>query len=396
MEFGFTTEERDFAEEVRAFLRAHPPESFPEEGMDAGYGSGPHSRAFLQALGSRGWLSMSWPRRYGGRERPMIRKLILLEELAAGGAPFGPLAGCDQVAEAIIGYGSETLRRELLPRIARGLATFWQGFSEPDAGSDLLSLRTRARRDGDHYVVDGHKIWSSHAGIADFGLVLARTDPASSRHRGLSMLVVDNRLPGMDIRPIRNMTGKVYHYEVFLDGVRVPADHLLGRENEGFAQLLKGLDTDRFWGRFYKPPWMRRILAELVEYANATAVRGAPLGRDPVIRRRLAEIATDIAALRLYFYRIGWMIERGVPVTAESPLAKVMVDETGQKLMALGMEMLGVYGPLGEGSRWAKLGGRIQHHYQTSLGQTIAGGTSEILRTTVATRGLGLPADKAR
>jgi alkylation response protein AidB-like acyl-CoA dehydrogenase len=396
MDFGFSPEDEAFAEEVRAFLRANPPETFPEEGMDAGYGSGPHSRAFLRALGSRGWLCMCWPRQYGGEERPMIRKLVLLEALAAGGAPFGPLAGCDQVADAVIGYGSEALRRELLPRIARGDATFWQGFSEPDAGSDLLALKTRARHDGGFFVVDGHKIWSSHAGIADYGLVLARTDPSAPRHRGLSMLVVDNRLPGMDIRPIRSMTGKVYHYEVFLDGVRVPADHLLGRENEGFAQLLRGLDTDRFWGRFYKPPWMRRILGQLVEYANTTTARGAPLARDPVIRRRLAEVATDIAALRVLFYRVGWMIERGMPVTAESPLAKVMADETGQKLMALGMEMLGAYGPLREGSRWAKLGGQIQHLYQTSLGHTIAGGTSEILRTTIATRGLALPTDKAR
>jgi alkylation response protein AidB-like acyl-CoA dehydrogenase len=396
LEFGFTTEDLAFAEEVRAFLSAHPPERFPEIGMDAGYGSGPHSRAFMQALGARGWLSMCWPRQFGGQERPMIRKLILLEELAAGGAPFGPLAGCDQVADAIISHGSETLRRQVLPQIARGDATFWQGFSEPDAGSDLLALKTRARRDGDHYVVDGHKIWSSHAGIAEYGLVLARTDPSAARHRGLSMFVVGNHLPGMDIRPIRSMTGKVYHYEVFLDAVRVPADHLLGREHEGFTQLLKGLDTDRFWGRFYKPPSMRRILGQLVEYANTTAVRGAPLARDPVIRRRLAELATDIAALRMLFYRVGWLIERGMATTAESPLCKVMADETGQKLMALAMEMLGAYGPLREGSRWARLGGQVQHLYQASLGHTIAGGTSEVLRTTIATRGLGLPADRAR
>jgi alkylation response protein AidB-like acyl-CoA dehydrogenase len=210
------------------------------------------------------------------------------------------------------------------------------------------------------------------------------------------MFVVDNHSPGMDVRPIRNMTGKVYHYEVFLDGVRVPADHLLGREHEGFAQLLRGLDTDRFWGRFYKAPSLRRILDQLVEYANATMVNGVPLARDAVIRRRLAQLATDIAALRLLFYRVGWMIEQGMPVAGESPLAKVMADETTQKLMALGMEMLGAYAPLREGSRWAKLGGRIQHLYQASLGLTIAGGTSEILRTTVATRGLHLPADKGR
>src|SRR5262247_3864575 len=393
MDFGFTSEEQAFAEEVRAFLRANPPESFPETGMDAGYGSGPHSRVFLQALGARGWLSMCWPREYGGQERPMIRKLILLEELAAGGAPFGPLAGCDQVADAIIGYGSEALRRDVLPRVARGDATFWQGFSEPDAGSDLLALKTRAQRDGDHYVINGHKIWSSHAGIADYGLVLARTDPSARRHKGLSMFVVDNATAGMDIRPIRSLTGEVYHYEVFLDDVRVPVGYLLGKEGEGFTQLLRGLDTDRFWGRFYKAPMLRRVLGELVEYANATERGGALLARDPGIRRRLATLATDVEAVRLLFYRIAWMIREGLPTPYETALVKVMADETGQAVAAFGMELLGLYAPLTAESRWARLNGSIQHLYQTSLGQTIAGGTSEILRSTVATRGLGLPAE---
>jgi alkylation response protein AidB-like acyl-CoA dehydrogenase len=240
-------------------------------------------------------------------------------------------------------------------------------------------------------VIDGHKIWSSHAGIATYGLVLARTDTTAKRHQGLSMFVVDNRTPGMDIRPIRSMTGGVYHYEVFLDGVRVAADYLLGREHQGFAQLLKGLDTDRFWGRFYKAPYLRRVLDQLVTYANTATRHGAPLSRDPVVRRQLAVLATEIEALRMLFYRAGWMIETGRPITYESALAKVMADETGQKLAALGMELLGPFGPLTAGSRWAKLGGAIQHMYQTSLGHTIAGGTSEILRGTVAVRGLGLP-----
>jgi alkylation response protein AidB-like acyl-CoA dehydrogenase len=391
MEFDFSPDAQAFREEIRRFLAAHPPESFPEDGMDAGYGSGAHSHAFMRALGERGWLSLGWPRAFGGEERPMVHRLILLEELAAAGAPFGPLAGCDQTAESIIQYGSERLRTEVLPRIARGEATFWQGFSEPGAGSDLLSLTTEARRDGDQWVIDGHKIWSSHAGIATYGLVLARTDPTAKRHQGLSMFVVDNRTPGMDIRPIRSMTGGVYHYEVFLDGVRVAADYLLGREHQGFAQLLKGLDTDRFWGRFYKAPYLRRVLDQLVEYANTATRRGAPLSRDPVVRRQLATLATEIEALRMLFYHAGWMIETGRPLTYESALAKVMADETGQKLAALGMELLGPFGPLTAGSPWAKLGGAIQHMYQTSLGHTIAGGTSEILRGTVAVRGLGLP-----
>lgn len=391
MDFAFTAEEQAFAEDVRRWLRAHPPEHFTIDGMDAGYGSGAHSRAFMRALAAEGWLSMTWPRAFGGQERPMMLKLVLLEALALAGAPFGPLPGCDQVADAIIRYGSERLRREVLPRIARGEATFWQGFSEPGAGTDLLSLRTEAARDGDHWVIRGHKIWSSHAGIATYGLVLARTGRSGRRQEGLSMFVVDNTTPGMEIRPIRSMTGEPYHHEVFLEGVRVHQDFLLGREHEGFVQLLKGLDTDRFWGRFYKAPALTRVLRQLVEYANVTVRDGAPLARDASLRRRLAAMAAEIEVLRLLFYRIGWMLQEGQPTPYESALAKVMADETGQKLAALGMELLGLYGPLTARSPWATLGGEIGHLYQTTLGHTIAGGTSEILRTTVATRGLGLP-----
>jgi len=393
MNFEFSPDEQAFAHEVRAFLVTHPPETFAVDGMDAGYGSGAHSRPFLRALADQGWLTMTWPRSFGGQARSLMYTLVLFEELAAVAAPFGPLASCNQTAEGIIQYGSEALRREVLPRIGRGEATFWQGFSEPEAGSDLLSLKTEAARRGDEYVIRGHKIWSSHAGIADYGLVLARTNPAARRSQGLSMFVVDNATAGLDIRPIRSLTGEVYHYEVFLDEVRVPAEFLLGKEGEGFTQLLRGLDTDRFWGRFYKAPMLRRILSELVRYANGTHRGGVPLAHDPGIRRRLATLATEVEAVRLLFYRVAWMIREGMPTPYETALVKVMADETGQAVAALGMEMLGLYGPLTQDSRWAKLNGLIQHVYQTSLGQTIAGGTSEILRSTVATRGLGLPAE---
>jgi len=385
MNFDFTEAEQAFAEEVRRFIRANPPDTFPIDGMDAGYGSGANSRAFMRALGAQGWLSMCWPKAFGGREQPMFMKLVLMEELALAGAPFGPLAGVWQTADAIIEIGTERLRHEVLPAIARGEATFWQGYSEPDAGSDLLALKTEARRDGDHWVIHGHKIWSSHAGIATHGLVFARTSREARRSRGFSMFVVTNDTPGMDIRPIRSMTGEVYHHEVFLDDVRVPADLMLGSPGEGFQALLNGLDADRFWGRFYKAPALTRVLRQLVDYANTTVVGGAPLARDPFVRRRLAAIAADIAALRL--------IRDGAPLTYETAMAKVYADETGQKLARLGMDLLGLWGPLREGSRWAKLGGHVSHLYQTTLGHTIAGGTAEILRTTVAVRGLGLTAE---
>jgi hypothetical protein len=393
MDFGRSGPEQAFADEVRAFLRAYPPERFPTEGTDAGYGSGAHSHAFTRALGERGWLSLGWPREHGGQARPMSYLLVLLEELAAAGAPFGPLAGCFQISDSIIRNGSETLQREILPQIARGDATFWQGYSEPEAGSDLLALQTRARLEGDHWVLDGRKIWSSHAGIATYGTVLARTDPASARSRGLTMLMVDNRLPGMDVRPIRSLTGQVYHYEIFMDGVRVPRDWVMGKPGDGFGQLLKGLDTDRFWGRFYKAPFLRRILGRLVEYASTTTRGPGLLAHDAGVRRRLAHAAVEIAALRALFYRAAWLIERGMPATGEVSTAKVMADELGQRVLSLGMELLGPYGVLRAGSRWAQLRGEIEHQYQTSWGHTLAGGTSEIQRTTIAVRALGLPAE---
>src|SRR5437762_23451 len=355
MEFGFSPAETAFAEEVRGFLREQPLERFPVDGMDAGYGSGAHSRAFMKALAERGWISMCWPVAYGGQERPMFFKLVLFEELALAGAPFGPLAGSWQTADAIIEYGSERLRREVLPAVARGEATFWQGYSEPDAGSDLLALKTEARRDGDQYVIRGHKIWSSHAGIATHGLVFTRTSREARGSRGFSMFVVPNGTPGMDIRPIRSLTGGVYHYEVFLDDVRVPADLMLGPEGEGFLALLNGLDSDRFWGRFYKAPALSRMLRQLVGHANATMVGGVPLARDPVVRRRLAHMATELEALRFMFYRAGCLIRDGESITYETAVAKVMADETGQRFAQLALDLLGLWGTLGAGSPRAKL-----------------------------------------
>jgi alkylation response protein AidB-like acyl-CoA dehydrogenase len=396
MNFAPSDDERLFADEVRAFLSAQTLDRFPVDGMDAGYGSGAHSRAFMRALAERGFISMGWPERFGGRASPMFFKLILLEELALAGAPFGPLPGCWQTADAIIEFGTERLRREVLPAIARGEATFWQGYSEPDAGSDLLALKTEARRDGAEYVIRGHKIWSSHAGISTYGLVFCRTSRETRRSRGFSMFVVPNGTPGMDIRPIRSLTGGVYHYEVFLDDVRVPADLMLGPEGEGFQALLNGLDADRFWGRFYKAPALERVLRRLVAYANTTRAGEGPLAGDPGVRRRLAAMAAEIAALRLLFYRAACMLRDGEPITYETAVAKVYADELGQKLARLGMDLLGPWGPLRSGSREARLDGEISHAYLTSLGHTIAGGTAEVLRTTVAVRGLGLPAESRR
>ena len=203
-------------------------------------------------------------------------------------------------------------------------------------------------------------------------------------------------LPGITVRPLLTLAGSAEFAEVFLDEVRVPAGYLLGKEGEGFTQLLRGLDTDRFWGRFYKAPALERVLRRLVDYVNTTDVGGAPLARDGHVRRRLAAMATEIAGLRLLFYRAACLLRDGAPISYETAVAKVYADELGQKLARLGMELLGPRAPLRAGSREAPLDGEISHAYLTSLGHTIAGGTAEILRTTVAVRGLGLPAESKR
>ena len=390
MEFGYPPEAEALRAEVRAFLTERPPDTWSHDAMDGGYGTGAYSFDFLAALGARGWIGLTWPRRFGGAERPMIDQLALMEELALAGAPFGPLAGCDQWAQSLIREGNPTLQADLLPRIAAGEALAWQGYSEPDAGSDLLALTTRARRDGDEYRIDGHKIWSSEAGACTHGMVLARTtsaEEAGSRAGGLTMFVVPNDAPGLTLRPIVSLTGEVYHYEAFLDDVRVPAWRVMGREDEGFRELLKGLDRDRFWGRFCKPPAMARHLSLLRR--EATEV----LAAQPALARRLVELEAEVDATRLLFHRFGWLLDQGVPTPYESALYKTMADELGQRVANLALDVLGsdilLDGPA------APLGGALRQLYLTSVGQTIAGGTSEVLRTTVATRGLGLPRSDA-
>ena len=392
MEFGYPPSAEALRGEVRAFLAERPVESYPHDAMDGGYGSGAYSFEFMRALGDRGWIGLTWPRRFGGAERPMIDQLALIEELALAGAPFGPLAGSDQWAQSIIRDDNPALQADLLPRIAAGEALAWQGYSEPDAGSDLLALTTRARRDGDEYVIDGHKIWSSEAGACTHGMVLARTqsaDDAGSRAGGLTMFVVPNDTPGLTLRPIVSLTGEVYHYEAFLDDVRVPAWRVMGGENEGFRELLKGLDRDRFWGRFTKPPALIRLLGLLRDHADTAGRNGERLLDRPAIARRLVELEAEVAATRLLFHRFGYLLDHGIPTPYESALYKTMADELGQRVANFAHDVLGADVLLGGGD--APLGGAMRQLYLTSVGQTIAGGTSEVLRNTVATRGLGMP-----
>ncbi len=391
MDFRFTPEEEAWREEVRQFLRENPPESFPIELEDAGFGSGAVSKEFMRAVGSKGWISRFWPKEYGGEGRSMTELLIRKEEFAYAHAPAHALGMPETVARGIIRMGNDFLKKDILPKIAKGELSFSLGFSEPEAGSDLLALQTSAREDGDYYIINGQKIWNSNAWHSDYIYLLTRTDPNVPRHRGLSVFLVDRNLPGITLSPLKSLDGTLYHCQTFLDDVRVHKNFMLGEKNSGFYLMLAGLEYDRFWDRINKAPWCKKILEQIIEYAKETRYGDVTLAKNPLLRHRLAEIAVEIEANRMVFYRAGWMLENELPISYEVAIGKVFADEMGQRLFSLGLQIMGLYPRLYEDAKWDSLRKKLIHWYHFGVGHTLAGGTSEIMRNTIATRGLGLP-----
>jgi len=393
MDFSFTKEDVAWRQEVKQFLKDNPPESFPLQGGDEGYGYGGWSDEFGRLLGSKGWISLTWPKEYYGLGRPPMHLLILMEELAYAEAPWFSTAMNYSTGPQIIRIGSEWLKKELLPSVAKGEECFWLAMSEPDAGSDLLNLSTQAVEKDDCFVINGQKTWSSIADRARFGLLFTKTEnnPEVPKHKTLTMFLLDKNLPGITVRPLINLWGEVTHNEVFFDDVKIPKEYMLGKKNMAFPHMLESLDYDRFWARFIKPPQCKAILEQLVQYVKGTKRDGTLLAKDSLVRHKLAESAIEIEACRMIFWNAGWKMCNNVPFSLEGTIGKVLADEMGQRLHQKGMQIMGPYSQLGEDTKWAPLRAKIQRGYFHSLGATIAGGTSEVIRNTIATIGLGLP-----
>ncbi|MBI2963026.1 MAG: acyl-CoA dehydrogenase family protein [Deltaproteobacteria bacterium] len=382
MDFAPTPAEERLREEVRAFLRERlAPADARDDGWIVGF-----SREFSRALGERGWIGYTWPKRYGGSEGSYLERLIITEELLRAGAPVAAHWMADrQIGPALLAHGSEEQRRELLPRIVRGELVFCVGMSEPNAGSDLAALRTRAVADGDHYVVDGHKIWTTNAHEADYCYLVARTDPHAAKHRGLSELLVDMRTPGITVRPIIDMAGEHHFNEIFFEGVRVERRWLVGEENRGWYQIAAQLDYER--------SGIERLLsnARVLEDVRAHA-RETGLAEDPLWRDRLASVLTRVTIGRWLIYRVAWLLSQGIVPNKESALTKAFATELEQEIAELAAQALGPHALLLPGSPAARLAGRVARAVAFAPGYTIMGGTSTILRNILALRGLGLPA----
>ena len=316
--------------------------------------------------------------------------MIYNEEMAYFRAPTRDVSiGTELVGPTLMLYGTEEQKSRYLPEIASGEVVYCQGFSEPESGSDLASLQLRAEEDGDDYVLTGSKIWTSGAHRATRCYLMTRTDPEAPKHRGISVFIADMDAPGIEVRPILNMFDIHYFNQVFFDNVRVPKANMIGEKNRGWYVAATSLDFERSGvGRFAAN---QRSLEELVRLAKETRVNGRPLSEDPVLRNRLADLWVANGAGRMVAYNVAWMQSEGLVPNKEASVSKMMGSEIAQRIHALGVDMLGLYGVLDRGSGWAFMNGRLAWEWMDSISFTIRAGTSEIQRNIIATRGLGLP-----
>ncbi len=383
MDFRLPPQVEVFRDELRGWLEANLTEDVREASLRRGEG-GEHLdrlRAWDRTMADAGWAAISWPVEYGGRGATVLEQLVHTEEVIAAGAPTPVnIIGINNIAPAIMQYGTEEQKRQLLPRMARADDVWCQGMSEPDAGSDLASLRTTAVRDGDDFVVNGQKTWTSNGHHADWCALFARTDPGAQKHRGISCLVVDMRLPGIDARPLRTLTGEADFAEVFFDDVRVPASALLGPLHGGWAVATSTLSHERAGAaRLYAMIGVR--LRALVDDLLAAGGRGLVDVEDPLVLARLGELDTRLAFLRVLCQRSISTAMAGGDPTAAASLAKTAWGELEQDVAVLGHDVLGATDP---GGRWsaARLSTRAL---------TIAGGTTQVNKNITAQRVLGLP-----
>ena len=388
MDFRFSEEDQSFREEVATFTDSELPWDWRDRSVDPEEpDEGVLVNQFRKKLADKGWLTMAWPTEYGGQAAPHIRQVIFSEEMAYRGVPaLDP--GIRMVGPILMLHGSEDQKSHLLPRIANADITWAQGYSEPDAGSDLASLQTRADEDGDDFVVTGSKIWNGAHGGADWMFMLARTDPEAPKHRGISFLLTKMDAPGITVEKIP-MMWNAYRSLVTFDRVRVPKRNLVGELDRGWYVGAALLDFER--SGVDRPARARRVLDELVEFCKANSRKGRSLSEDPIVRSALANMAVEIETCRMMCYNVAWMQSQQLVPNKEASITKAFGAEMMRRLYGLGIRILGPYGQLEPGSKWAPFQGRVANAYLRSGGGTVAAGTSEIQRNVIATRGLGLP-----
>ena len=397
MNFDFSPREHAFRAGVRAWLAQNLPEelvgqtfsgSRPDRGRLATH------RRWQHRLYTAGYVGMDWPVEFGGRGASLVDQIIFYEELARAEAPPPINRGAlSMLGPTLMGHGTESQQRRFLPPILTADEIWCQGFSEPNAGSDLANLQTQAQRDGDVYVVSGQKVWTSLAHLADWGFFLVRTDPRAPRHRGITFLLVDMRSPGVTVRPLRQMTGEAEFNEVFLDAVRVPAENVVGEVNRGWDVTMTALAYERDLLTFIRAISLGNALSRL----GALVRRPGPDGRrpvdDPVLRQRVAALVIQAKCLQLNGYRSLTKIVHGGRPGPEGSISKLFWSRVDQELAETASGVLGLYGQLTAGSARACDDGQWALYELVARASGIRAGTTEILKNILGERVLGLPKD---
>jgi alkylation response protein AidB-like acyl-CoA dehydrogenase len=378
--------DEEFRARLREFLTAQHPGRPPKDPAE----KLAWQKGWLARLFDAGFAGPSWPREYGGMELDFGKQVIYQEEYARARVP-GPLGtGLGIAAPTIIKYGTAEQKERFLRPMLRGDSVWAQGYSEPEAGSDLQALRTTARRDGDEYVVNGQKVWNSSAEIADVIFTLVRTGTQESRQNGISYLLIDAHAPGVTVRPIRDLTGAANFTEIFFSDVRVPVENLVGEESAGWALVRTSLGHERAAGAMNQAALYRRVLSELIELAQE---RG--LTADPLVRERLADFEVRVRIMRLTGMRtISDIQAKGEPGPASST-SRLFIVTFEQELHEFAVDLLGPYGALGKKDPHAVQRGRWVWGFLRTRASTIGAGTAEIQRNTIAEQVLGLPRDPA-
>ncbi len=400
MDFRDSTEEATFRQEVRAFVAVEytgeggEAQSAYQAAASGGADAMASYKKWMSKLATRGWVAPAWPKEYGGAGMTIMEQFIFNEELAQARVPRPGGIGITMAGPTIIVYGTEEQKNEHLSGMLNGGKIWCQGFSEPGSGSDLASLQTRAVRDGDDYIVNGQKIWTTGAQYADRMILMARTDPEAPKHKGISYFLLDMKSPGVTVRPLVNMAGTSGFNEVFFEDVRIPRRDLLGEENRGWYVGTTTLDFERssIGTSIAQGQSVEDLIAWVKERKDGTL--------HPTVRLELAERSIEASAARLMSYQVISLQNRGLVPNHEASAVKIYAAELNQRITNTAMNTVGLYSQLEPSrkdggadatSRYAPNKGRFARTYLQAVASTIAGGTSEINRGIIATRGLGLP-----
>jgi alkylation response protein AidB-like acyl-CoA dehydrogenase len=396
MDFTLTPEQQSFRDEVRSWLSKNLPKDWSSKVQAASDVPREEAYDFLRQwqrkMYDAGFVGLTWPKESGGRGLTFMEEMILQEEMAVAKAP--PVLNILAVGMAgptINAYGTEEQKKRYPPKMLSCEEIWCQGYSEPNSGSDLAALQTRAVKDGDHYVINGQKVWTSLAHIADYMMLLARTDPAAPKHKGITYFLLDMHSPGVTVKPLKQITGDAEFNEVYFDNVRIHESHILGGLNNGWGVGLTTLMYERLALGFGIQVRLRIALDGLVDLARRSSKNGAPASKDPVMRQKLAQMWIDTEVFKYTGARAITKLLKGELPGPEASTGKMMWVEGHQRLQELAMELEGPYAQLTKGSRWAVENGLWQYGFLRSRANSIEGGTTEIQRNIIGERVLGLP-----